>query len=274
MLGSGGNIVSGGREIMFSIDDRERYARHLMLEEVGEAGQQRLGAGRVLVIGAGGLGSPAALYLAAAGVGCIGIADGDRVELSNLQRQVIHGTSDLGRAKVLSARDRMLEINPGVRVECIGEWLTPENIGGVVARYDFVLDATDNFEAKFLINDACLAAGISYSHGGILRLRGQTMTVIPGESTCYRCIFPEPPDPEVALSCSKAGVLGVLPGVIGTIQATEAVKFLLGIGELLTSRLLTYNLLTMRFREVALGRNRCCPACGENRNDTGQVSRD
>jgi molybdopterin-synthase adenylyltransferase len=248
---------------MFSDDERQRYARHLALAEVGVEGQERLRAGRVLVIGAGGLGSPAAQYLAAAGVGCIGIADGDRVELSNLQRQVIHGTSDLGRAKVLSARDRMLEINPGVRVECIGEWLTGDNIGGIVADFDFVLDATDNFDAKFLINDACLAAGRTYSHGGILRFQGQTMTVLPGKSTCYRCIFPEPPDPEVALSCSRAGVLGVLPGVIGVIQATEAIKFLLGIGELLTSRLLTYDLLNMRFREVALGRNPQCPACGE-----------
>jgi molybdopterin-synthase adenylyltransferase len=247
---------------MLSTEEKERYARHLMLDEVGEAGQERLRAGRVLVIGAGGLGSPAALYLAAAGVGTIGVADGDRVELSNLQRQVIHGSTDLGRAKVESARDRMLEINPGVRVECIGERLTAENIAEFMGRYDFVLDATDNFEAKFLINDACLAAGVSYSHGGILRYKGQTMTVLPGKSTCYRCIFPEPPEAEVALSCSRAGVLGVLPGVIGVIQATEAIKFLLGIGELLTSRLLTYDALTLRFREVALGRNPDCPACG------------
>jgi molybdopterin/thiamine biosynthesis adenylyltransferase len=250
---------------MLSDEERERYARHLALEQVGEPGQERLRAGRVLVIGAGGLGSPAAQYLAAAGVGCIGVADGDRVELSNLQRQVIHGSSDLGRAKVDSARDRMLEINPGVRVECIGEWLTRENIGGILARYDFVIDATDNFEAKFLINDACLAAGTCYSHGGILKFQGQTMTVLPWQSTCYRCIFPEPPDPEVALSCSRAGVLGVLPGVIGVIQAAEAIKFLLGIGELLTSRLLSCDLLTMRFREVALRRNPDCPACGARR---------
>ena len=253
---------------MLTDDEKERYARHLMLDEVGEAGQERLRAGRVLVIGAGGLGSPAALYLAAAGVGTIGVADGDRVELSNLQRQVIHGSSDLGRAKVESARDRMLEINPGVQVECIAERLTPENIAEFVGRYDFVLDATDNFEAKFLINDACLAAGVSFSHGGILRYKGQTMTVLPGKSTCYRCIFPEPPEAEVALSCSRAGVLGVLPGVIGVIQATEAIKFLLGIGELLTSRLLTYDALTLRFREVALGRNPDCPSCGEGRNSS------
>jgi len=251
---------------MLTVDEKERYARHLMLDEVGEAGQERLRAGRVLVIGAGGLGSPAALYLAAAGVGTIGIADGDRVELSNLQRQVIHGSSDLGRAKVESARDRMLEINPEVQVECIGERLTAENIAEFVGRYDFVLDATDNFEAKFLINDACLAAGVSFSHGGILRYKGQTMTVLPGKSTCYRCIFPEPPEAEVALSCSRAGVLGVLPGVIGVIQATEAIKFLLGIGELLTSRLLTYDALTLRFREVALGKNPDCPSCGEGEN--------
>jgi len=241
--------------------EKERYARHLMLEEVGETGQRRLQEGRVLVLGAGGLGSPAAQYLAAAGVGVIGIADGDRVELSNLQRQVIHGSSDLGRPKVESARDRMLEINPGVEVECFGEWVTPENIAALVARYDFVIDATDNFDAKFLINDACLAAGIPYSHGGILRFQGQTMTVLPHQSTCYRCIFPEKPEPEVATSCSRAGVLGVLPGVIGVIQATEAIKYLVGVGELLTSRLLTYDALRLRFREVALGRNAACPAC-------------
>jgi molybdopterin-synthase adenylyltransferase len=248
---------------MLSDEERERYARHLMLEQVGEQGQQRLRNSRVLIIGAGGLGSPAAQYLAAAGVGCIGVADGDVVELSNLQRQVIHGTSDLGRPKVLSARDRMQELNPGVTVECIGEWLTPGNIGALVGRYDFVLDATDNFDAKFLINDACLAAGVPFSHGGILKFQGQTMTVLPGVSTCYRCIFPEPPEAEVALACSKAGVIGVLPGVIGVLQATEALKYLLGIGTLLTSRLLTYDVLNLRFREVALGRNPSCPACGE-----------
>lgn len=250
---------------MFDEKDKERYARHLMLDQVGEAGQRRLREGRVLVIGAGGLGSPAAQYLAAAGVGVIGIADGDQVELSNLQRQVIHGTSDLGRLKVLSARDRMVEINPGVRVQCHGEWLTAENIGGIVADYDFVLDATDNFDAKFLINDACLSAKVAYSHGGILKFQGQTMTVLPHRSTCYRCIFPEPPEADVALSCSRAGVLGVLPGVIGTIQATEAIKYLMGVGELLTSRLLTYDALRLRFREVALGRNADCPACGKGK---------
>lgn len=249
---------------MLTDDERERYARHLILDRVGAEGQERLKSARVLVIGAGGLGSPAVQYLAAAGVGLIGVADGDCVELSNLQRQVIHGTSDLGRPKVLSARDRMLEINPGIQVECIGERLTPENIGVTVARYDFVLDATDNFEAKFLINDACVCAGIPFSHGGILKFQGQTMTVLPRRSTCYRCIFPEPPDPEVALSCSRAGVLGVLPGVIGVIQATEAIKYLLGIGELLASRLLSYDVLSMRFREVALRRNAACPVCGES----------
>lgn len=248
---------------MLSVDEKERYARHVILEQVGEAGQEKLGQGRVLVIGAGGLGSPAAMYLAAAGVGTIGIADGDRVELSNLQRQVIHGTPDLGRPKVESARERMLHINPGVRVQCHGERLTAENIGAILAGYDFVLDATDNFETKFLINDSCLAARVPYSHGGILRYQGQTMTVLPFESTCYRCVFPEQPEPEVALACSRAGVLGVLPGVIGTIQATEAIKYLLGIGKLLTSRLLTYDSLTMRFREVTLGRNAACPVCGE-----------
>lgn len=248
---------------MFTAEQSERYARHLILENVGEAGQERLLAGKVMVIGAGGLGSPIALYLAAAGVGTIGIADSDRVELSNLQRQIAHYTADLGRPKVVSAREKMTAMNPDVTVIPFETRVEASNIGGIIADFDFVIDATDNFAAKFLINDACVAAGKPFSHGGILRFDGQTMTVLPGKSPCYRCIFPEPPESdEVATACSRAGVMGVLPGVIGTIQATEAIKYLLRIGAPLTGRLLTYNALTLKFREVSIKKKPTCPACG------------
>lgn len=242
----------------------ERYSRHIMLKEVGGKGQQKLLDGKVLLIGAGGLGSPAALYLAAAGVGTIGIADADDVDLTNLQRQVIHFTSDVGKPKVYSAREKMLEINPDLRVNIYKEWVTAANINALIADYDFIIDCTDNFAAKFLINDACLLADKPFSHGGILAFDGQTMTVKPRESACYRCIFPEPPPRDAILSCSRAGVFGVLPGVIGTIQATEAIKFLLGTGELLTDRLLTYNALRLKFREVPFKREKTCPICGDS----------
>lgn len=248
---------------MFTAEQAERYARHIILENVGKAGQERLLAGKVMVIGAGGLGSPIALYLAAAGVGTIGIADSDRVELSNLQRQIAHHTADLGRPKVVSAREKMIAMNPDVTVTPFETRVEASNIGGIISNFDFIIDATDNFAAKFLINDACVAAGKPFSHGGILRFDGQTMTVLPGKSPCYRCIFPEPPESdEVATACSRAGVMGVLPGVIGTIQATEAIKYLLGIGQLLTGRLLTYSALTLKFREVTIKKKSTCPACG------------
>jgi molybdopterin/thiamine biosynthesis adenylyltransferase len=240
----------------------ERYSRHIMLKEVGGKGQQKLFDGRVLIIGAGGLGSPIALYLAAAGVGAVGIADNDVVDLSNLQRQIIHSTQDIGRSKVESASEKMSAINPDLKVITHKIRVTAANINSIIADYDFIIDSTDNFDAKFLINDASVLAGKAYSHGGILQFDGQTMTVLPGESACYRCIFPEPPPRDVMPSCSQAGVIGVLPGVIGTIQATEAIKFLLGKGELLTNRLLTYNALKMKFREVPIKKNRSCPVCG------------
>jgi molybdopterin/thiamine biosynthesis adenylyltransferase len=242
----------------------ERYSRHIILKEVGGKGQQKLFDGRVLIIGAGGLGAPIALYLAAAGVGTIGIADADDVDISNLQRQVIHFTPDIGRPKVESAREKMVAINPDVKVVTYKEWISSVNINGIIADYDFVIDGTDNFAAKFLINDACVLAGKPYSHGGILQFDGQTITVKPRESACYRCIFPEPPPRDSIPSCSQAGVIGVLPGVIGTIQATEAIKFLLGKGDLLTDRLLTYSALRMKFREVPLRRKTTCPVCGDN----------
>jgi len=234
-----------------------------MLKEVGGKGQQRLLDGKVLIIGAGGLGAPIALYLAAAGVGTIGIADADVVDITNLQRQVIHFTPDIGKPKVLSAAEKMRAINPDVMVNTYQTWVTAANIAGLIADYDFIIDGTDNFAAKFLINDACVLGAKPYSHGGILRFDGQTLTIKPKESACYRCIFPEPPPKDAIPTCSQAGVIGVLPGVLGTIQATEAVKYLLGKGDLLTGRLLTYNALRMKFREVPIKRNTTCPVCGD-----------
>lgn len=249
---------------MFTDQQIERYSRHIILKEVGGKGQKKLLDGKVMVIGAGGLGAPLALYLAAAGVGTIGIADADVVDLSNLQRQVIHFTSDVGKPKVESAREKMEAINPDVRVRTYQEWISAANIARIIADYDFVIDGTDNFAAKFLVNDACVLAGTPYSHGGILQFDGQTLTVKPGESPCYRCIFPAPPPKDAIPTCARAGVIGVLPGVLGTIQATEAIKYLLGQGDLLTGRLLTYDALRMRFREVPVKKSARCPVCGDN----------
>jgi len=241
-----------------------RYSKHLMLEQVGEAGQQKLLASKVLIIGAGGLGSPAALYLAAAGIGTIGIVDADKVELSNLHRQIIHHTTDLGIEKVKSAETKMHAINPDVTVRAYHQRIMAANIRQIITEYDFVIDASDNFPTKFLINDACFFQKIPFSHAGVLRFDGQLITVLPGKTTCYRCIFHSPPPAGVVPSCSQAGVLGTLAGVIGSLQATEAIKYLLGIGGLLTGTLLTYNALTMEFRKVRLNRNPNCPLCGKN----------
>jgi len=242
----------------------ERYSRHIILEQVGGVGQARLLASTVLLVGAGGLGSPAALYLAAAGVGTIGIIDADKVDLTNLQRQIIHHTADVGVEKVTSAANKIRAMNPDVTVKTYHEWARADNIRQIIREYDFVLDGTDNFPAKFLINDACYLEGTPFSHAGILQFVGQLMTVLPGESTCYRCIFEGPPPPDAVPSCSQAGVLGVLAGVIGSLQATEAIKYLLGLGDLLTDALLTYDALTMQFRKVQFDRNPACPLCGEN----------
>jgi molybdopterin/thiamine biosynthesis adenylyltransferase len=231
---------------------------------VGGKGQKKLLDGKVLIIGAGALGSPAALYLAAAGVGTIGIADADVVEISNLQRQVIHHTADIGKPKVLSAREKMEAISPDVNVISYHSWIRADNIMDIIREYDFVIDGTDNFASKFLINDACVMAGKPFSHGGILHFIGQTMTILPGESPCYRCIFPSPPPPGAIPTCSQAGVLGVVPGVIGTIQATEAIKYLLGVGKLLTGRLLVYDAEDLDFYISPLSRQKRCPLCGEN----------
>jgi len=242
----------------------ERYSRHIILEEIGGTGQEKLLASKVLIVGAGGLGSPAALYLAACGVGTIGIIDGDKVDLANLQRQVIHNTCDIGVEKVKSAENKIRQINPDVDVKTYHQSARADNIRDIIGEYDFVIDATDNFAAKFLINDACYFEKIPFSHAGILKFQGQLMTVIAGQTACYRCVFNAPPPAAVAPSCSHAGVLGVLPGVIGTLQATEAIKYLLGLGKLLTDKLLTYDALTMEFRVVKVSRNPNCPLCGQN----------
>lgn len=241
----------------------ERYSRHIILKEVGAKGQKKLLNARVLIIGAGGLGAPAALYLAAAGVGTIGIADADTVDLSNLQRQVIHTTADIGKPKVQSAKESMEAINPDVNVITYHKFLTGDNILDIIKDYDFILDGTDNFPAKFLINDACVMTGKPFSHAGIIRFKGQLMTYVPGQGPCYRCVFRDPPPKDAVPTCRQAGVIGAMGGVIGSLQAMEAVKYIIGQGELLTGSLLTYDALTMQFRKVRLPNDTSdCPVCG------------
>ncbi|MDR3209853.1 MAG: molybdopterin-synthase adenylyltransferase MoeB [Oscillospiraceae bacterium] len=246
----------------FTNGQLERYSRHIILKEVGAKGQKKLMDGSVLIIGAGGLGAPAALYLAAAGVGKIGVADADTVDLSNLQRQVIHATPDVGKPKVESARESMLAINPEITVNTYRALVTSVNVMELIADYDFIIDGTDNFAAKFLINDACVLARKPFSHAGIIRFQGQLMTYVPGEGPCYRCVFREPPPPEAVPTCREAGVIGAMGGVIGSLQAMEAVKYLLGKGDLLTGFLLTYDALKMEFRKVKLPRRGTCAVCG------------
>ena len=245
-------------------EEIERYSRQILLQQVGGKGQEKLLASKVLLVGAGGLGSPASMYLAAAGVGTIGLIDGDKVDLTNLQRQIVHFTDDIGTPKVESAAAKLKAINPAVNVETYEALALADNILGIVSRYDFIIDGTDNFPAKFLINDACHFAGVPFSHAGILRFDGQLFTVIPGETACYRCLFGGPPPANAVPSCSQAGVLGGVAGVIGCLQATEALKYLLGVGELLTDRMLIFDALSMRFREAKFRRNPRCPLCGEN----------
>jgi molybdopterin/thiamine biosynthesis adenylyltransferase len=248
--------------IDFSDEQLERYSRQILLPEVGVEGQARIMQGRVLVIGAGGLGSPAALYLAAAGVGTLGLVDGDCVDLSNLQRQILHTTPAVGQPKVESAARALRALNPEVVVRTYQTTVRAANVLDLLADYDFVVDGTDNFAAKFLINDACVKAGKPFSHAGILRFDGQTMTVLPGQSACYRCAFREPPPPDLTPSCSQAGILGPVAGLLGTIQACEALKLLAGVPGLLTDALLTVNARTMEFRRVRVRRSATCPACG------------
>lgn len=245
----------------FTEEELQRYSRHILLQEVGVEGQEKIRRGRVLVIGAGGLGTPVALYLAAAGVGIIGIADGDTVELSNLQRQVIHFTPDVGRSKVDSAGEKLRKINPHVHVNTYHKNLTANNILDLVREYDFIVDGTDNFPAKYLINDACVMTGKPFTQGGILRFEGQVFTHLPG-TACYRCLFGEPPLAGSVPSCSQAGILGAIAGILGSIQAAETLKYLTGTGELLTDRLLTFDARTMEFHRIDSSRQSDCPLCG------------
>ncbi|GHV29857.1 adenylyltransferase [Bacteroidia bacterium] len=245
----------------FTEDQISRYSRHILLQDVGVDGQEKISNGKVLVVGAGGLGSPVALYLAAAGVGTIGLIDGDVVDLSNLQRQIIHFTADVNKPKVISAKEKINQLNPDVKVVTYYELLTSENAFDIIKDYDFIVDGTDNFPVKFLINDACVLAGKPFSHGGILRFEGQTMTYVPG-SACYRCLFHAPPPTGAVPTCSQAGVLGAIAGMLGTIQAAEALKFLTGVGELLTDKLLSFNAKTMQFRTIKTKRSEHCPVCG------------
>jgi molybdopterin/thiamine biosynthesis adenylyltransferase/rhodanese-related sulfurtransferase len=259
---------------------RERYSRHILLPEVGEAGQARLLQSKVLLLGAGGLGSPAALYLAAAGVGTLGVVDADVVDASNLQRQIIHATSRVGTPKVESAAKAIAELNPDVKVVPHMERLTSANVERLFRDYEVVLDGTDNFPTRYLVNDASVWMGKPVVHGSIFRFDGQVTTFIPEKAAaklgvvagpCYRCLYPEPPPPHLAPSCQEAGVLGILCGIIGTLQATEAIKILLGKGSTLAGRLLTYDSLKMKFRELRLRRAPDCPVCGPKPTITSYI---
>jgi len=243
-------------------DDFKRYSRHLILPEVGVLGQQKLKAAKVLCIGAGGLGSPVAMYLAAAGVGTIGIVDFDVVDFSNLQRQILHGTPDVGRPKLDSAKDRLLAINPHINVPTYNTALSSENALEIFAPFDIIVDGTDNFPTRYLVNDACVILGKPNAYGSIFRFEGQASVFATKEGPCYRCLYPEPPPPGLVPSCAEGGVLGVLPGIIGCIQANETLKLILGIGEPLIGRFLVFDALRMKFRELKLRKDPDCPVCG------------
>ncbi len=246
-----------------SAEQRERYRRHLIIPEVGEVGQQKLLDAKVLLLGAGGLGSPAALYLAAAGVGTLGIVDMDRVDLSNLQRQVIHTTARIGEPKTESAKEAIQALNPDVQVIAFNERLISENVERVVSPFDLVIDGGDNFPTRYLLNDACVLLDKPNIHGSIFRFDGQVTTFVPRKGPCYRCLYPTPPPPEMAPSCAEAGVLGILPGIIGLLQANEAIKLILGVGEPLIGRLLTFEALGTHFAELRLRRDPKCPVCAD-----------
>ncbi|MBR1392246.1 MAG: molybdopterin-synthase adenylyltransferase MoeB [Ruminococcus sp.] len=256
----------------FTNEQLERYSRHIILKEIGVKGQKKLMAGKVLIIGAGGLGAPAAMYLAAAGVGTIGIADADEVDLSNLQRQIIHATADVGKAKVKSAKETMEALNPDVTVNTYRTFVDSSNILDLIKDYDFIIDGTDNFPAKFLINDACVMAGKPFSHAGIIRFKGQLMTYVPRQGPCYRCVFKEPPPKDAVPTCKQAGVVGAMGGVIGSLQAMEAVKYLTGAGELLTGHLLTFDALKMEWHKIKLPANtHGCAVCGDHPTITSLI---
>ncbi len=257
-------LVQRNGAIELSNEEIARYSRHLIMPEVALDGQKKLKSARVLTIGAGGLGSPLALYLAAAGIGTLGVVDFDVVDESNLQRQIIHGTSDVGRPKMESAQDRIKDINPNVHVEAYEEALTSENALEIFKDFDIIVDGTDNFPTRYLVNDACVLLKKPNVYGSIFRFEGQASVFYAEEGPCYRCLYPEPPPPGLVPSCAEGGVLGILPGIIGTIQATETVKLILGTGKPLIGRLLLYDALDMRFREMKLRKDPSCPICGEN----------
>ncbi|MBM3143497.1 MAG: molybdopterin-synthase adenylyltransferase MoeB [Chloroflexi bacterium] len=254
-----------------SHDEIFRYSRHLLIPEVGLEGQQKLKAASVLVVGTGGLGSPVALYLAAAGIGRIGLVDYDVVDFSNLQRQVIHGESRMGKLKVESARERMLDINPDIQVDIYNEIFTSQNAIRIAEPYDIIIDGTDNFPTRYLVNDLCVLTGKPNVYGSIFRFDGQVSVFYAKEGPCYRCLFPEPPPPGLVPSCAEGGVLGVLPGTVGTIQASEAIKLILGIGEPLIGKLLLYNALDMSFDFVRLRKNPNCKVCSDHPEVAGLI---
>jgi len=263
-IAGGAPVLTEPAAAALSKDEVLRYSRHLIMPEVGMEGQLKLKAAKVLLVGAGGLGAPLGLYLAAAGVGRIGIVDFDVVDFTNLQRQVIHGTSDVGRKKLDSAADRMIEINPYVTIDKHEVALSSDNALDILKDYDLVVDGTDNFPTRYLVNDACVLLGKPNVYGSIFRFEGQATVFAYQGGPCYRCLYPEPPPPGLVPSCAEGGVLGILPGTIGLIQATETVKLILGIGEPLVGRLLLYDALAMRFRELKLRKNPECPVCGEH----------
>ena len=254
--------------------ERERYMRHLSIDEVGESGQLKLKKSRVLCIGAGGLGSPAAYYLAAAGVGTLGIVDFDVVDRTNLQRQILHSEDQVGELKTVSAKRTLLGLNPDINVVTHEERLSSENVDALFSRYDIIVDGCDNFPTRYLVNDGCIKHKKPNVHGSIYRFEGQVTVFWPGKGPCYRCLYPEPPPPEMAPSCAEAGVLGVLPGVIGVLEGVEAVKIILGVGDLLTGRLLTYDALEARFRELKLRRDPNCTHCADGREFPGYTDYD
>ena len=243
--------------------EQERYSRHTLLPEFGVVGQERLKAGRVLIVGAGGLGSPAALYLAAAGVGTIGLVDFDDVDVTNLQRQVLYGTSDVGRPKVDVATAKLSDLNPNISITPHRERLSAANASQLISAYDVIVDGTDNFSTRYLVNDACVMARRPNVYGSVFRFEGQAAVFAAADGPCYRCLHPEPPPAGLIPNCAEAGVLGVLPGIIGTIQATEAIKLLTGLGEPLVGKLLLYDALRTRFRQITLPRDPACPVCGD-----------
>jgi adenylyltransferase/sulfurtransferase len=261
---AGGSPATAEAQPTLSHAEMLRYSRHLLLPEVGVAGQRKLKSARVLTVGAGGLGSPLSLYLAAAGVGTIGIVDFDVVDLTNLQRQIVHGTSTLGRPKLESAEERLTDLNPNVRIERHETRLTSENALEILADYDIVVDGTDNFPTRYLVNDACVLLGKPNVYGSIFRFEGQASLFYAPEGPCYRCLYSEPPPPGLVPSCAEGGVLGVLPGIIGSIQALETIKWIIGAGDSLLGRLVLFDALKLRFRELALRKDPACPICGPN----------